>query len=312
MEKGKKAEQVAIIGSGSAGLTAAIYCARADLSPLVVTGYEEGGQLTLTTAVENFPGFSAGVLGPSLMQEMRKQAEKFGAKFIFAKAVSFSKGPGIFKIGLDSGEEVIARAVIAATGASARFLGIPGEKELVGKGVSTCATCDAHFYRGKGVAVVGGGDSACEEALHLAKFAESVTLIHRRDKLRASKIMQERLLSNPKVSIIWDSAVEKVSGSEKLESILLKNLKTGETRAFPVDGLFLAVGHIPNTEIFKGLVEMNELGYLKSGKSTATNVPGFFAAGDVADPRYRQAITAAGEGCKAALEAERYLTEQEV
>lgn len=304
-------ETLAIIGSGSAGLTAAIYSAREGLNPVVITGYEEGGQLTLTTTVENFPGFSQGILGPALMAEMRTQAERFGARFVFGKAVGFSKLPsGLFEISLDSGEKISAKAVIVASGASAKFLNVPGEASLVGKGVSTCATCDAPFYKGKSVAIVGGGDSACEEAMHLAKFASKVTLIHRREELRASKIMAERALSNPKISPLWNSVIEKFNGTDKLESLSVKNVKTGAVSDLPFDGVFLAIGHEPNTSIFKGLLEMDEVGYLKTDKFTRTGVPGVFAAGDVSDPRYRQAISAAGEGCKAALEAERHLNEQ--
>ncbi len=309
----EKIRDVAIIGSGSAGLTAAIYSARADLAPIIITGYEEGGQLTMTTIVENFPGFSKGVLGPELMREMRTQAEIFGAEFVFGKAESFSKEGSFFKIGLDTGAEILARTVIIASGASARFLNVPGEKELVGNGVSTCATCDGHFYKGKEVAVVGGGDSACEEALHLAKFASKVTLIHRRNTLRASKIMQERVLSNPKIVPIWEAVVEKVEGKDgRFNNLVLKNVRTGAVSEFKADGVFIAIGHIPNTDIFKGFLEMDEAGYLVTDKFARTKIPGVFAAGDVSDKRYRQAIVAAGEGCKAALEAERYLSERKI
>ncbi len=301
--------KVAILGSGSAGLSAAIYAARAELEPIVVSGYEEGGQLTLTTLVENYPGFSDGVLGPDLMTDMRKQAEKFGAKFIPVKVVSFARMPGGFRVGLDSGEEIDAACVIIATGASARFLNVPGETELVGRGVSTCATCDAYFYKGKSVAVIGGGDSACEESGTLSKFADKVTIIHRRNEMRASKIMQARVKANPKISFIWDTVVEEVlAGETKLRALKLKDLKTGKISEFPVDGMFLAVGHVPNTEAFRGVLDMDEHGFIKADKGMRTSVEGVFAAGDVADPRYKQAISAAGDGCKAALEAERYIT----
>lgn len=303
-------EKVVIIGSGSAGLAAAVYCGRASLSPLVISGYEEGGQLMLTTAVENYPGFPDGVQGPELMLQMRAQAEKFGARFVSAKATSFERIGNSFKIGLDSGKAVEAFSVIIASGASARFLGIPGERELLGHGVSTCATCDAFFYKGKEVAVVGGGDSACEEAGVLAKVASRVTIIHRRNALRASKIMQERMRANPKISFAWETVVEEAAGKGKLSHLVLKNVRTGERSELRVDGMFLAIGHVPNTEIFKGILEMDENGFLRTDKFSRASLPGVFAAGNVADPRYRQAIVAAGEGCKAALEAEKYLAEK--
>jgi thioredoxin reductase (NADPH) len=307
--KSKVKTRLLILGSGPSGLSAAIYAGRADLAPLVITGYEEGGQLTLTTLVENYPGFSDGVLGPDLMIEMRKQAEKFGAKFLPSKATSFAKLPNShFLVSTDNAETIEAEAVIVATGASARFLGVPGEAEHVGRGVSTCATCDAYFYKGKSVAIIGGGDSACEEADLLTKFAERVFLIHRRSELRASKILQERVLANKKVSFIWDTVVEEIlGGSERLSALKLRNVKTGETGELPVDGMFLAVGHVPNTEIFRGILDLDENGFLKTDKFTRTSLPGVFSAGDVSDPRYRQAIVSAGDGAKAALEAEKYL-----
>ncbi|MBN2289697.1 MAG: thioredoxin-disulfide reductase [Candidatus Glassbacteria bacterium] len=300
-----------IVGSGAAGLTAAIYSSRSALEPVVFEGGMPGGQLTTTSEVENFPGFENGILGPRLMEEMKKQALSFGARFLQKEVerADFSGGSLELTAG---GERYIADSVIVATGARPRFLGLEGEKQYLGRGVSTCATCDAFFYRGKKVVVVGGGDSAMEETSYISKFASSVLLVHRRDELRASRIMQDRVLNNPKIKIAWNTVVEEILGSvEKgVEAVRLKNVKTGETVTEPTDGFFLAIGHIPNTEVFKGQLWMDRQGYLLVGEGTATSVPGVFAAGDVVDHRYRQAVTAAGMGCMASLDAEKYLNEK--
>lgn len=300
--------EVVIIGSGPAGLTAAIYTARANLKPLVLEGIEPGGQLTTTTEVENFPGFPNGVVGPELMDMMRTQAIKFGAQCEFrsATAVDFSQRP--FKIEIDAESVVSAKTVIIATGASARYLGLESEEHYRGRGVSACATCDGFFFKGKDLAVVGGGDTALEEATFLTHYANKVTIIHRRDQLRASRTMQERAEQNEKISFVWDSVVEEVLGDERaVTGLRLKNVKTGEESILAVQGLFLGIGHHPNTEIFNGQVEMDETGYILKKKFTQTNVEGVFACGDVADNRYRQAITAAGSGCQAALDVEKFL-----
>ncbi len=304
------AHKVVIIGSGSAGLTAAIYTGRADLKPVVIAGREAGGQLMLTSEVENFPGFPEGILGPELMDRMRKQAERFGAQFVDEDAtdVDFSKRP--FKITTET-QELKAETVVIATGASARWLGLPSEKQLIGRGVSSCATCDGFFFRGKEVAVVGGGDTAIEEATFLTKFATKVTVIHRRDKLRASKIMQDRAFANKKIGFIWDTVVVDVIGKDKVEGIKLEKVKTGKSSDLKVDGLFVAIGYNPNTSIFRGQVDLNEAGYVNVKNEVHTNVEGLFVAGDVEDYRYRQAITAAGAGCKAALEVEAFLAGHE-
>ena len=307
--------RVIIIGSGPAGLTAALYAGRANLSPLVFEGIQPGGQLTITTDVENYPGFPEGVLGPELMELFRKQAQRFNATTLFQDVmkVDFSQRP--FQI-YSNDEEYLADSVIIATGASAKWLGIPGEREYMGYGVSACATCDAFFFKGLEVAVVGGGDTAMEEANFLTKFATRVTIIHRRDKLRASKIMQDRAFKNPKISFIWESAVEEVLGKQEngrksVTGLKLRNLKTNELSECRVDGLFIGIGHQPNTKIFERRLTLDPNGYLvvKPG-STQTNIPGIFAAGDVADAIYRQAVTAAGTGCMAAIEAERFLESQ--
>ncbi|OLD70022.1 MAG: thioredoxin-disulfide reductase [Ignavibacteria bacterium 13_1_40CM_2_61_4] len=307
--------RIIIIGSGPAGLTAALYAGRANLHPLVFEGIQPGGQLTITTDVENYPGFPEGILGPEMMDAFRKQAQHFNAKTLFQDVtkVDFSVRP--FRIH-SNGEEYRADAVIIATGASAKWLGLPSEKEYTGYGVSACATCDAFFFRGLEVVVVGGGDTAIEEASFLTKFASRVTLVHRRDKLRASKIMQDRAMKNPKISFVWESTVEEVigvqeKGRRKVTGIKIRNLKTKEVKPFRTDGLFIGIGHEPNTKIFAGKLDMTPGGYIVVKlPSTATSVPGVFAAGDVADPTYRQAVTAAGTGCIAALDAERFLESQ--
>ena len=298
-----------IIGSGPAGLTAAIYAARANLQPLLIEGKEPGGQLTLTTLVENYPGFGEGIMGPQLMDEMRKQALRFGTEIVtnHVHAVKLKEHP--FRVYF-ADEEVITKTVVISTGSSAKLIGIETELELMGHGVSTCATCDGFFYRGKEIAVVGGGDSAMEEATFLTKFATKVSVIHRRDVLRASKIMQDRALSNPKIHFIWDTVVDHVRGTREtgVTGLKLRNVKTLETSELKVDGLFVAIGHNPNTDIFEGQIELDSHGYIKTlADSTRTNIPGVFACGDVQDPVFRQAITAAGTGCMAAIEAERWL-----
>jgi thioredoxin reductase (NADPH) len=302
---------IVIIGSGPAGLTAAVYAARANLHPIVIEGVGAGGQLMLTTDVENFPGFPDGILGPELMMKFREQAARFGTEFMTADVdrVDFSARP----FGIWSGTtEIRANAVIISTGASARMLGIASEARLLGHGVSTCATCDGFFFRQKPLAIVGGGDSAIEEALFLTKFATSVTVIHRRDELRASKIMQDRAFANDKVEFIWNSEVTDVIGDNNVESLVLRDTLTGKTSSLEVDGLFVAIGHDPNTALFAGQLDLDEDGYMITApNSTRTSIEGIFAAGDVQDHVYRQAITAAGSGCMAAMEAERWLAEQE-
>ena len=299
---------VIILGSGPAGLTAGVYAARAHLAPLIVDGHEPGGQLTLTTMVENFPGFPEGLLGPDLIRAMRQQAERFGAEFRQGAVAAADLSQRPFRITINGTVEE-CRALIIATGASAKMLGLPSERQLVGHGVSTCATCDGFFFQDQEVMVVGGGDSALEEALFLTKFAKRVTLIHRRDKLRASKIMQEKAFANPKIAFLWDSAPEEILDvmQQKVTAVRVRNLKTGAVTERAVDGIFVAIGHTPNTAVFQGLLEMDAVGYLKTHDGTKTSVPGVFAAGDVQDHVYRQAITAAGSGCMAAIDAERFL-----
>jgi thioredoxin reductase (NADPH) len=302
-----------IIGSGPAGYTAAIYAARAELEPLVLAGGETGGQLMLTTDVENYPGFPEGLTGPEMMEAFREQAERFGTTVlpVDVTRVDFSRRP--FRVWTED-EEYTARSVIIATGASAMWLGVPGEEKLRSRGVSACATCDGVFFRNQRVVVVGGGDVAMEEATFLARFAASVTVVHRRDTLRASKSMQRRALDHPKVSFVWNSVVEEILGETRVTGVRLRDIRTGEESVLEADGVFVAIGHKPNTEIFAGQVELDAKGYvaMPDPETAETNLPGVFAAGDVRDHRYRQAITAAGDGCKAAMDAERWLEEQGV
>ncbi|MCA1613397.1 MAG: thioredoxin-disulfide reductase [Acidobacteria bacterium] len=313
MPKNSLHREVVIIGSGPAGLTAAIYAARADMSPLVIEGPQPGGQLTITTEVENYPGFAEGIQGPELMDQFRKQAERFGTEFLteWIETVDLSERP--FKL-ITEGHEVVAETLIIASGASAKWLGIPGEapapEGLGGLGVSACATCDGFFFKGKKIVVVGGGDTAMEEATFLTRYASRVTVIHRRDHLRASKIMQDKALKNDKIDFVWNTEVKEVLGSPEtgVTGIKIHNTQTGAESVFECEGVFIAIGHQPNTGLFKGQLEMDEIGYLKTaGRSMATNVPGVFACGDAQDSFYRQAITAAGTGCMAAIDAERFL-----
>lgn len=298
---------VVIIGSGPAGLTAAIYTARANLSPLMIEGSQAGGQLTLTTDVENFPGFPQGIMGPQLIQDMRAQAERFGTAFQTADVTKVDLNRRPFTVTINDEETIQARSLIISTGASANLLGLDSESRLLGHGVSTCATCDGFFFRGQPIVVIGGGDSAMEEATFLTKFASRVTIVHRRDKLRASKIMQDKAMKNDKISLRWNSMVEEVLGDDVVTGLRLRDVVTGDTTTLDCKGIFVAIGHTPNTQLFTGQIDTDANGYIQTSHGTATNVPGVFAAGDVQDPHYRQAITAAGTGCMAAMDAERFL-----
>ncbi len=311
---GDQAEKIKclILGSGPAGYTAAIYAARADLQPVLYQGLQPGGQLTITTDVENYPGYPEGIKGPDMMMDFQKQAERFGSdvRFGMATAADLSKRP--FRVVIDGKKEVLAETLIIATGASARWLGLESEQKFNGHGVSACATCDGFFYRGLTVAVVGGGDTACEEASYLSKLCKKVYLIHRRDELRASKAMQHRVMKAPNIEIVWNHVPKEIVGDQTVNGVLLENVQSGETKRLDVEGFFVAIGHKPNSGVFEGQLEMDGNKYLKtSSDSTRTNVPGVFAAGDVQDHVYRQAVTAAGTGCMAAIEAERFLSDQE-
>ncbi|HSM25505.1 MAG TPA: thioredoxin-disulfide reductase [Anaerolineaceae bacterium] len=302
-------EKMIIIGAGPAGLSAALYAARAELSPLVITGMSLGGQASLTHTIENYPGFPDGIGGPELGELFQKQAEKFGARFEFdnVTSVDFSHQPYVVKT---YGKEYKSETVIISTGASPVYLGVPGEKELTGRGVSYCGTCDGWFFKERDIVVVGGGDSALEEGIFLTRFANSVTIIHRRDQLRAGKILQTRAFNNPKIKFIWDTVVEKINGQNAVESVTIKNVKTGEEKEFPTEGIFVFVGHTPNTDFFKNQLDMDENGYLQVDSKMQTLKPGIYAAGEVMDPNYKQVITSAGWGALAAIQATRYLEEE--
>lgn len=304
-------ENVIVIGSGPAGLTAALYTARANLDPLLISGNEFGGQISLTNEVENYPGFPNGITGPELTELMRQQAEKFGARFVqdHVRAVNFQTHP--FTLDTENGEHHEAKSVIIATGASPRRLGVPGELELTGRGVSYCATCDGFFFRGKEIAVVGGGDSALQEGLFLTRFASQVHIVHRRGELRAQPILQERARENEKIAFVWDSVVKEIGGNGGVNQLNLVNVRTGQESSLPVDGVFVYIGHYPNTELFVGQLEMNEEGYLKVDERLHTKIPGVFAAGEAHDHMFKQAIVSAGYGCMAAMEAEKFLAELE-
>lgn len=299
---------VVIIGSGPAGYTAAIYAARANLGPLLIEGLEVGGQLSTTTMVENFPGFPDGIMGPELMEGMKKQAKKFGTDFFAGVVIKADLAKQPFTIYTDD-EEIHTRTLVICSGASARLIGLESEKKLIGYGVSTCATCDGYFFRNKEIIVVGGGDSALEEAIFLTRYANKVTVVHRRDKLRATKIMQDKAFANPKIAFVWDSVIDEIYdvAARTVRGVKLRNLKNHEVTDIRSDGVFVAIGHTPNTSVFRGQLEMDANGYILTRLGTKTNVPGVFAAGDVQDSVYRQAISAAGSGCMAAIDAERFL-----
>ncbi len=304
-------ENVIIIGSGCAGLTAAIYAARANLSPLLLTGQEIGGQIALTNEVENYPGFPEGTTGPELIELMQKQAKRFGARIEIDVVESVEMKTHPFKLKTQNGNAYKANSLILATGASPRWLGVPGEKELTGRGVSYCATCDGFFFRGKEIAVVGGGDSALQEGLFLTRFASRVNIIHRRDSFRAQEILQDRARENPKMNFVWNSVVKEIKGNSTVEALTLENTRTRAESELPVQGVFVYIGHIPNTEIFKGQLEMNEEGFIKVDERLHTNIPGVFAAGETHDHIFKQAVVAAGYGCMAAMEAEKFIAEWE-
>jgi thioredoxin reductase (NADPH) len=309
-EMDEQLRNVIVIGSGPAGFTAALYAARADLEPLVLKGLEAGGQLMLTTDVENYPGFADGIMGPELMDQMEKQAQRFGAEIlaVHVTEVDLASRPFLIKAGDQAWR---ARTVIVATGATARWLDIPGEERLRGRGVSACATCDGFFFRDRELVVVGGGDTAMEEATFLTKFASKVTIVHRRDEFRASKVMQDRVFANPTIEVVWDSVLEEIVGEQAVTGVVVRNVKTGERSTLSTDGVFMAIGHDPTTSLFGEQLETDAEGYLVVREpTTETNVPGVFAAGDVTDHTYRQAVTAAGQGCKAAIDAERFLGEE--
>jgi len=300
---------VVIIGSGPAGLTAAIYTARANLTPLLIEGAQAGGQLILTTEVENYPGFHHAIMGPELINEMRAQAERFGTEFLRGAVTVADVKRSPLTLTIEGEQTVETRALIIASGASANMLGLPSERRLIGHGVSTCATCDGFFFKGKELVVVGGGDSALEEALFLTKFATRVTVVHRRDRLRASKIMQDRAKNNPTIGFIWNAAVDEILGDPLVTGVRLRDVRTGAVTEQPCHGVFVAIGHSPNTGLFTGQLDLDEKGYIKTHDGTHTSAPGVFAAGDVQDHRYRQAVTAAGSGCMAAIDCERWLEE---
>ncbi|HLF35094.1 MAG TPA: thioredoxin-disulfide reductase [Cyclobacteriaceae bacterium] len=313
MDKGVQGVDVLILGSGPAGYTAAIYAARAGLNPVLYQGGQPGGQLTITTDVENFPGYPEGIMGPDMMIDLQKQAERFGTdiRYGLATSVDFSLYP--FRVTVDESSVLEAKSIIIATGASARWLGLSSEQRLNGRGVSACAVCDGFFFKGMDVAVVGGGDSAAEEASYLSKVCSKVYLIVRRDELRASKIMQKRIFSNPKIEVVWNSVPEEIEGDSEVEGVRVRNKATNETKVIPIKGFFVAIGHTPNTGIFKNFLDLDENGYIKTVPgSTRTNIDGIFAAGDVQDHIYRQAVTAAGSGCMAALDAEKFLAQKEM